>query len=288
MSRTIRRLLFWLAVLIFAAASYISILYAQGYKYDFSQKVFVRTGAISVTVNTDAQLYINDRLAGDTSFLGNRVGQNKLLPGTYTIRLIRDGYSSWHKTAVVKEGLLTEFSHALLLPTDDAALPDLKQEIVKAMTATHTLADPTPTPSPTPTLTPGATITPRPRKSPTPVPAPIEVVADSFMLRGAALYRINRDPAEKIADGVIGFAVTSDGSRLMWFTRDELWVMWLSNTDEQPFHIAGEREQITRFTLPIVRAAWFRGGNHIVVDLDIGGYRVVEIDTRGGVNITKI
>lgn len=286
MSRTIRRLLFWFAVLVFGTASIVSVLYAQGYKYDFSQKVFVRTGAISVTANTSAQLAINDRLIGSSSFLSNRIGNNKLLPGTYSIRLIRDGYSSWHKTVLVQEGLLTDFPHALLLPMDDAALPDLKDEIIKAMTATHTLADRTPIPTPSPVVS--TSPTPRPRKTPTPIPIPKEIVADSYMLRGTMLYRINRDPVEKISDGVVGFAVTSDGSRLLWYTHDELWVMWLSNTDDQPFHVAGEREQITHFVVPIVRAAWFRGTNHIVVDLGVSGYRVVEIDTRGGVNITKI
>ena len=274
-----RRIFFWFAVSVFLAASYIIILYAQGYKFDFTSNGFVRTGAIAVSVNTDAKLYVDDRYIGQTSFLSHNAGQENLLPGTYNMRVLQDGYSSWHKTATVQQGLLTDFPKVLLLPTDENSTQALKDEIIKSLALAHTLADPTPTPTPTPS--------PTPRRTPKVSPTPLIVNVDPFALQGQVLSRTDQTPAIKVADGVLGFQISPDGNRVLWYTRNEIWVLWLNNTDYQPFHAEGDKELITRFSTSIVKAAWFRDSDHITVDLG-GIYRVLETDTRGGINIIKI
>jgi hypothetical protein len=65
-------------------------------------------------------------------------------------------------------------------------------------------------------------------------------------------------------------------------------VSWIRNTDYQPFRAEGDTELITRFSTSIVRAGWFRDNDHIVVDLGNAAYRILEADTRGGINIIKI
>ena len=87
--------------------------------------------------------------------------------------------------------------------------------------------------------------------------------------------------------GFDGFPMFSpDGKKLSWWNENELWVMWLSNADYQPYRKEGEKELITKFSSKIKKADWFRDGDHIVVDS--AGYKITEIDKRGGLNIIEI
>jgi len=275
MKRRTRRILFWFAVLIFGGGSFFAIRYAQGYKYDWNAGRFVRTGAVVVVANDDAKLFVDDRLVGPLSFLGHRAGRDRLLPGTYTVRLVRDGWSQWQKAAQITEGLVTEFPEVLLLPTDDDALAELRKEASASLDAALTLAD-----------APAASSSPVPRRgSPTPVP---RVAVDGFTLVGSTLIRDDGTASGSlVAEGVLGFSVGEKRDRVLWWTRNEAWVFWTADTGYQPFRTAGERQSLGRWTSGVRGAAWFRGSDHAVVDLGVQGYRVVELDQRGGANIIR-
>ncbi len=266
MKKRTRRVIFWLAVILFGVASWVAVRYGQGYAYDWNTRTFVRTGALAVTVNTSASLYIDDREIGATSFIGSRVGRDGLLPGPKAVRVSRDGYSVWRKTATVQEGMLTDFPHVLILPTDDAAQLDLKAEASASLADTLTLKNAV-------VIKKGAVG---------------EVRSGDFLLRGNVLLDARTASASEIAQGVIGFELNGNGNRLLWWTRNEIWVQWLRNTDYQPFRSEGEKQVITRFSVPIGRAAWFRDDDHVVADIGNQSYRVIETDARGGLNIIKI
>src|SRR3989344_9375893 len=104
MTKRVKRMFFYSAVAVFLLLSYVVILYAQGYKYSFSEGKFQRTGAIALKANTGAKVYLDDELQGDTSFFSNSYGIDRLLPGTYKLGIQKDTYSSWQKTAAVEEG----------------------------------------------------------------------------------------------------------------------------------------------------------------------------------------
>ena len=265
--RRTRRILFWLAVISFGIASLVAVRYAQGYQYDFTARRFVRTGAVSVSANTDARLFVDDRLIGPLSFLGNSGGSNRLLPGTHEVRLVRDGWSEWRKETLVIEGRLTEFPHALLLPTDEASLDALRVEASISLSGSRTLKN---APKPTPALR-GTT-------------AVAEVSVGRWVLRGDRLLEMDTASGSLIAEHVLGFSPASDGDRVLWWTRNELWVRWDAATGGQPARAPGERLLLSRWTTPIAGAAWFRDFDHVVADLGPSGYRVLETDTRGGVN----
>ena len=91
---------------------------------------------------------------------------------------------------------------------------------------------------------------------------------------------------EKIAENVKGFALSKDKNKLAWWTSNEVWVMWLNDANYQPYHKKGDKELITRFSTQIKKAAWFRDEDHLIIDSN--GYKVLEIDTRGGINIIEI
>lgn len=246
-SRRMRRALLLTAVLVFCIAAYIAIQYAQGYQFSFAERRFVRTGAITIDANDRADVLVQGEPAGDTSFLGNTFNMGALLPGTYPIRLEREGWSSWFKEIEVQEGLVTDFPHVLLLPLDEASASRSVGEIESALAVT----------------------------SPSPSPAP---ASPYTLIKGA----LSRD-GQQVATGVLGYKESGDGAKLLWWTRNELWVLWLADTGYQPFRKAGEQETLTRLSSRIDRAAWWPDADHVVIKSG-EKYYVVELDTRGGTN----
>ncbi|MBX4211263.1 MAG: hypothetical protein KW806_00470 [Candidatus Yanofskybacteria bacterium] len=292
MTRRTRRILFAFAVIIFLGISYIAVVYAQGYKYSFTGHKFFRTGAISLRANADAKVFLDDKLVGSTSFLNNAFGVGSLLPGQYTIRLQRDGYTPWAKSVIVTEGYLVDFPKVIILPTneDDMAKVTDEAKLLFAQLASAqatpipsavVVASPKTTPKTTPRTTP--TVSPSPSASPTPtIPA-----NQLFFVENQILYQVNNQTAIKVADNVLGFAVSENRQEVAWWnTKNEIRVMWLSDSDYQPFHKKGDSEVVTRFVTPIKRIAWFRGNDHLIVDAN--GFRIIEVDTRGGLNIIRL
>lgn len=280
MTKHTKRILFYSAVIVFVLLSYVVILYAQGYKYSFSEGKFFRTGSIFVKSNEDSKVYLNDKFLNSTSFFGNSYTISGLLPGQYTVRLQKDNFSSWQKKISVEEGLVNDYSRILLLPKLGDEVAALKQEITDIL-----YPPPKPTPTPSPSVKPTPKPKPSPSKSPSPSSAP--VLTDPFYLKNGVLFKnMDNGETERLAYLIIGFSISPDGKKISWWNENEFWVMWLSDMDYQPYHKAADTELITRFSVKIKNAAWFRDSDHIVVDS--GGYKVLEIDKRGGLNIVEV
>ena len=272
MTRLSRRILFVAAAVLFAVASYAVILYAQGYKYSFPEARFLRTGAIALKANTDAKVFVNDKLVGSTSFFTDAFSVSGLLPNQYTIRLQQDGYSSWQKKTSVQEGLLIDFPHALILPTGEEEIAPIIETVRKALALTKV---PLVKPAASPTASTSAQTVPLAQDGP-------------ITLRASRLIWKNGDETKQLSSTALGFALSENQNRLLWWTRNELWVLWLQPTGYQPYHAAGDIALITRFSSVMRRAAWYPDSDHITVDLGTLGYRIVEIDTRGGINIIEV
>lgn len=275
MTKIKKRLLFYSAVAIFLALSYVISLYAQGYRYNFSEKRFVRTGAIFLKANTDADVFLDNKLVGSTTFLGNSYLINNLLPGVYEVRLSQNDFSQWRKKILVEEGLVNEFSRALLLSKNSNDLSLLRIEINALLYPKLIVKKIIPTPSGT--------------VKPSVTPEPLE--NGQFFIKNGVLYKTLDSQPEKISDNVLGFSMSEDENKLAWWSANELWVIWLHNADYQPYQKENDREIITRFSAKIKAAAWFRGSDYLVVDVSDSQkkiYNIVEIDKRGGINIIEI
>lgn len=268
MTKTKKRLLFYSAVAVFLLLSYVVIVYAEGYKYSFTENRFVRTGAISLKANNTAQIYLDGHLEGTTSFFNDYFSINGLLPGTYELKIQKDNYSVWQKKISLEEGLVTDFSKIMILPISGPEKDKVLQEI-------QTLLTPTATPSPTP----------KPKLAPKPSPTPT-IYDGPFVLQNKKLFKNNDQELEKIADNVSGFVLSKYNNKLLWWTSNEVWVMWLNDTNYQPYKKNGDRSIIIRFPITIKSGAWFRDEDHIVVDSN--GYKILEIDKRGELNIIKL
>lgn len=258
MTKTTKRIAFYSAVAVFLALSYIISLYAQGYRYNFTERRFVRTGAIYLKANTNADVFLDNKLVGKTAFLNNSYLINNLLPGLYDIRLSQNNFSQWQKKILVEEGLVNEFSRILLLSKNNEEAEHLRKELAGIMK---------------------------------PVVTPETAAKERFFIKNKTLFKNLEPKPEKLADNVVGFSLSGGENKLLWWSANELWIMWLSDADYQPYKKENERELITRFSARIKTAAWFRGGDHIAVDLGNNQnpvYNIVETDKRGGINIIEI
>lgn len=246
-----KRILFYSAVAVFLLLSYVVILYAQGYKYRFSEGKFFRTGAISLKANTDAKVFLDDELKGGTSFFGNSFSIDRLLPGRYKVSVQKDDYSSWQKTVTVEEGLVVDFPQIILLPEEGEEERKLFDEV--------------------------------------------DLLFKELELSPMSSKSIDPFPLE-LTGNIKGFRLSENENKLAWWTNNEIWVMWLNDTNYQPFYKNGNKELITRFSQTIQNGAWFRGEDHLVLELESSDsknrpysiYKVIEIDKRGGVNIMEL
>lgn len=107
----------FLSALIILGGSYLAIMYAQG-NYRFSRKgVLPESGLLSAnSFPTGAQVYIDGELVtatDDTIYLE---------PGTYQVRLQKDGYSPWEKTITLEKELVTQ-TDARLFPAAPSLTP---------------------------------------------------------------------------------------------------------------------------------------------------------------------
>lgn len=253
MTKAKKRVLFYFFLLIFLICTFVTILYAEGYQYDFARSSFVKTGAINLKLNTDADIYINDKFIRSTSFFSNSFRKDRVLPGIYNVRAERNGYSSWTKKITVSEGLVSDYSHIMILPTEGPDKDLLMIEVGELKTIKA--------------LPHGLNIN-------------IGDLSDYYFKSGS-LYNIrNLDEQIEvitIANGVVGYVLSSDRDKIVWWNRNELYVYW-KNIDKN--------ELLTRFSDQIRGATWFRDSDHILVNA--GTNKIVEIDSRGGVNIISL
>jgi hypothetical protein len=113
-----------------SAERFFAIFWARGYRPDLSDGKMKGTGMlVANSFPTGAQVFINDKL---TTATDNTLNLN---PGTYKIKITKDGYLPWEKNLKLEKELVTQ-TNALLFPT----APDLQ-----ALTFTGAI-DPVPSP----------------------------------------------------------------------------------------------------------------------------------------------
>ena len=109
-----KQLLIPLLILLFLiAGTALAVSYARGYRLSFSSgdKFVAGTGLLVVTSNPNgAQVFIDDKLITATDNTIN------LTPGSYKVRIEKQGYLPWSKTIKVKEEVVSN-ANALLFPT---------------------------------------------------------------------------------------------------------------------------------------------------------------------------
>jgi len=270
MRRQTRRGFFFVSLLIFIVLSLLTVLYALGYKYDFVQNKFLKTGSFEISASTDAQIYINDELAGATSFLGTSFSKSRLLPRTYTIRVQNNKYQPWQKLVNVEAGVFADFPRVVLVPqapVEDAIASSSLKGIASIQFDAEqgTVAVNNGLQVETISLDSGQRVSLQPFIKSTSLPT----------------------TTPPVANGEANLLQSPDGDKGLWFNNREVWVKWLKDTDYQPARIAGDTELVARFPQKITDVQWYKDSDHLIAS--VGGLlEFIEIDNRGGINIAAI
>jgi len=225
------------------------VLYAQGYKFDFSEKKFKMTGTIAMRVNTDAKIFIDNNYSGDTTFFTNSYSIDKLLPGTYKLSVQKDGYSLWRKNVSVEERFVNDFPNIMLLPIVGEERDALFSEIESLFLNSNS--------SLSPSVSPGTarSVNTINKKSPVPSPTP-ELIRDNLYFLNKQIVEKNGEDFNELIINVEGFKLYKNGNKLFWWSKGEIWVMWLEDTGYQPIHKKGDKEIITKVSFPIQNGNW--------------------------------
>lgn len=106
-----RILLFLTGFILVPVCTYFVILFARGYRPDFTRRSLQPTGLLVLKSLPDgAQIYINGKLTSATDTTIN------LTPGTYKVEIKKQGFSSWAKTLQIDAEVVTR-SVATLFPS---------------------------------------------------------------------------------------------------------------------------------------------------------------------------
>ncbi len=99
-----RFLLVGIGIVLFLITTPVLVLYARGFKFDWTTKSVVKTGALVVKTEPDkAEVFINDKKQSSSTPLSARF----LIPGDYNIRIEKSNYQSWTKRLTVRSQLVT-------------------------------------------------------------------------------------------------------------------------------------------------------------------------------------
>ena len=116
-----------LLLLILASAGI--VLYAQGWRLDFLKRTVEKTGMVlAKSIPEGAKVYLDGKLLTATnSPISN------LKPGTYRLKIEKEGYALWEKDVPVEEGFVTDIT--ALLPPLSPSLTAVTQNGAKLITS---------------------------------------------------------------------------------------------------------------------------------------------------------
>jgi hypothetical protein len=124
--------------IIFFAVAPLFIYYAKGYRFHFNDKENVsRTGGIYVSTDQSGmEIYINNILEKRTSIVQKSVFVQDLNPGSYEVRVSKNGLQTWHKNLQVFPELVTEAKSFLI--KEEPVLTEITQFLPATTTSSAT------------------------------------------------------------------------------------------------------------------------------------------------------
>ena len=132
MTKRTRTILFFVLGSIFVSVAPAILLYSQGYRFSWNEMQFSKVGAFYLSiVPTRAEVLINGKTIGKTArVLGTTLTKN-FSPGTYSVRVQKEGYHSWEKRLEIFPKQVTELKHITLLPANPAFV--VLQDTIRAV-----------------------------------------------------------------------------------------------------------------------------------------------------------
>jgi len=131
MQKSTRTFLFFFFFILFLISAPAIIVYSQGYRIDWNQKILVQTGALFLEPRpAPVEIFIDGRLHKKSNFVFQNVFIGNLLPGNYLVQIKKEGYSTWTKNLEISAKLVTEAKNIILFPTPPGVV-EIKKDIKK-------------------------------------------------------------------------------------------------------------------------------------------------------------
>jgi hypothetical protein len=267
MTRSLRRKLFYALLALFILVGGGGVFYAEGWRIDFATWSIGKVGGIYIrSFPQNASIYIdNQPVQNQSGFLSRGTVIANLLPRTHTIALTADGYSDWHENATVLPAFVTQYKYAVLVPTKTLSASSTAEPPAPVMTLVNP-ANPNQkivTGKNTVSLFDVARATTTfmtPLRGTNAAANWIDPNTFGLLQTDGELYSytLGTDAPKKLADDVINFAATDDGSMIAALERSSLEV----------FSLNGDNNYY-RFNIPDVTHAtkliWYQDRTHLFV-----------------------
>jgi len=309
-----RRIIYISLIIIFLAAAPLTILYSQGYSFDWQKKTFVKTGSFYLkSYPLSANIFIDGKKSGTAPLYAKR-----LLPKTYSVEINKNGFYPWQKNLKIESQIVTEARNILLIPEnpqvktiDENLSPDFSlagyflknPDKMRVQQAKTTAESELKTDSyalsgdeifylqPLDQILYKADINGINRRQVTLEPLPSDVYKISVSLdqkfilalgKSERLYLLNpeKNIFELLETGVKNADFSMDSKKLLYYTGSEIWVKYLDKIQIQPYHEAGEKELITRFSEKINSAIWYPEDNEHIIFVIGNTIKITELDGR--------
>ncbi len=116
MERKKRKVLFYLFIIAFVLGSIYLVVITQGLTIDWKHATITKTGAIYIrSTPSNPKIYIdNKEYTSEDGIITKGTLIKNLVPGTYEVRVEKDGFSSWTKHITVEKGVVSSESFVRL------------------------------------------------------------------------------------------------------------------------------------------------------------------------------
>lgn len=287
MDKRVKNLILISSFLFFFVLSYLVVLYAYGYFFDFKNLSWVKTGGFLVKADSnDISVYVNGKLEGKTSFLTASFIEKNLLPGDYSLRFEKKGLLPIAKNIEIKSGEATQLTHIYMIN---------QQEIQDFISTLDSETDqPFFISKKDGLLYKKADSGPAEKKSSEPAYIKnfnLKVFDDgiylaSFDIRAPGVFKLslegNWEQIYKLSTNDL--ILSPDKKKLAIVSQDEVNVIWLKDDDGPPYFKKGHKELVLEIDEAIEKVFWFKTNWHLIYLTDNGDIQFIEVDPTGGRN----
>jgi hypothetical protein len=249
-----RRIILFLCFLLFFAVSPFIILYTAGYRWTRDFKLYKTGGLYISSPLSGSKIYVNGKEEKETSFFRNYLFMQSLLPGQYSVLVVKDGYWLWSKKLSVKEEFVTE-TEPLLLPKDTKGKIILKENYS---------------------------------------PLEFSKYEEILNVLNGLKKPLSSKATQQEQDDRYTRLSSNGKEKIWWDPKqNRLWAEWLGDFVSLPYYFCDNNGCSTKILIyssktPIKNAEFYPQRKDAVVIATQNGIYAVEIDGRGGRNIEPV
>ena len=288
MNKRFKNIILASSFIVFFVLSYLIVLYAYGYQFNFKNLGWIKTGSLFIKTNfSDAKIYIDGQLNGQTSFLSATFIEKYLLPRSYSIEIKKDGFLPLSKNIEIKSGEVGQLAHIYLINAEEITdfienSEEEKENPDYFINKTdgllyHSFEN-------------GETE----KISSEPVYIKnykLKILREniylaSYDLKAPGVFLLDSEGKwERLhLSPTNNLILSPDNKKMAIVGQNEINILWLKDENESPYFREGQKELILGIGDKIEQVFWFKTGWHLIYLTENGQTYFVEVDDTGGRN----